>query len=66
MGFVQERGIPGKARTPIKAIRDKCLDCTCGQIKAVRECMIQACPLWPYRMGRRPAREDKAEESKEG
>jgi len=40
--------------TPIKAIRLKCLDCTAGQPKIVRECHINDCPLWPYRMGRRP------------
>ena len=40
--------------TPIKAIRKKCLDCTCGQIVEIRECPIIECPLYPYRMGRRP------------
>jgi len=40
--------------TPIKAIRKKCLDCTCGQIVEIRECPVIECPLYPYRMGRRP------------
>ena len=40
--------------TPIKAIRKKCLDCTCGQIVEIRECPIIECALYPYRMGRRP------------
>jgi len=40
--------------TPIKAIRAKCLDCTCGQLKEIRFCTIINCPLYPYRMGRRP------------
>ena len=40
--------------TPIKAIRKNCLDCCCGQVKEVRLCPIINCPLYPYRMGRRP------------
>jgi len=34
-----------------KAIRAKCLDCTCGNAKEVRECEITSCALWSYRMG---------------
>ena len=40
--------------TPVKTIRKKCLDCTCGQIVEIRECPVIECPLYPYRMGRRP------------
>jgi len=40
--------------TPIKSIRKKCLDCTCGQIGEIRECPVINCALYPYRMGRRP------------
>lgn len=47
-----------KSLTPIKAIRAKCLDCSCGQIKEIRECSDKNCPLFPYRMGRRPKKED--------
>ena len=43
-----------KYKTPIKAIREKCLDCSCYQPKEVRECVVINCPLYPYRMGRRP------------
>jgi hypothetical protein len=38
----------------LKIIRDKCLDCTCNQITEVRECPVNSCPLWPYRMGDNP------------
>lgn len=41
-------------RTPIKAIRAKCIDCTNGQNVEIRECPITECPLWEYRMGHRP------------
>ena len=40
--------------TPIKAIRAKCLDCSCGQFKEVRECTVKNCPLYSYRNGHRP------------
>lgn len=45
-------------RTPIKAIRAKCLDCCSGQQKEVRECTIVSCPLHEYRMGHRPKGEE--------
>ena len=37
--------------TRAKAIRLKCLDCSCGQLTEIRECPIKDCPLWCYRMG---------------
>lgn len=45
-------------RTPIKAIRAKCLDCTNNQIVEVRNCNITDCPLHEYRMGRRPPKDN--------
>ena len=42
-------------KTPIKAIRNKCLDCTCDQPKEIRLCTIIDCALYPYRMGKRPS-----------
>ncbi len=41
-------------KTPIKSIRKKCLVCSEGQYKQVRYCTILICPLYPYRMGKRP------------
>jgi hypothetical protein len=41
-------------RTPMKAIRAKCVDCCCGNAMEVRECTVKSCALWPYRMGRYP------------
>ena len=41
--------------TPIKAIRQKCLDCTLHQVKEIRLCPVIDCALYPYRMGRRPS-----------
>lgn len=44
-------------RSPLKAIRAKCLDCCCGQTKEVRLCPLKACPLWPFRSGHRLPKE---------
>lgn len=41
-------------RTPMKAIRAKCLECSCGQMSEVRNCTVKTCPLWEYRSGHRP------------
>lgn len=43
--------------TPIKAIRAKCLDCSGGQYTEVRLCPVERCPLYPYRMGKRPPKD---------
>lgn len=43
-----------KTRTPMVAIRHKCLDCHCGSAKSVKFCPCPECGLWPYRFGERP------------
>lgn len=45
--------------TPIKAIRAKCIDCSAGSKKEVRECPAKDCPLHMYRMGKNPNRKGK-------
>lgn len=42
--------------TPVKAIKKHCLDCSGGFKKEVRECIIQDCPLYPFRLGKNPNR----------
>lgn len=49
-------------RTPMKAIRAKCLDCANGQFVEVRECPVKKCPLWEYRTGHRPPNDKNIEE----
>lgn len=39
--------------TVLKAIRLKCLECSCGSRLEVSNCLFTSCPLWPYRMGRK-------------
>lgn len=40
--------------TPLRAIRNKCLDCCAGAAAEVRKCVIADCALWAFRMGRNP------------
>ena len=49
-----------RAQNPLKAIRDKCLDCCCGNAAEVRKCVAFDCGLWPFRMGMNPFRKKRA------
>ena len=44
----------GGPESPIKAIREKCLDCSGGSAAEARKCVAIGCALWPFRMGRNP------------
>ena len=44
-------------KTPIKSIRAYCIDCQGGSFKEVRLCTLHDCPLYAYRMGKRPSQE---------
>ena len=43
-----------KRISPLKAIRLKCLDCSCGSFNEVKLCPVEKCPLYPFREGRNP------------
>ena len=45
-----------QATNPVKAIRRKCLDCSGDSTEEVRNCVIEDCALYPFRMGRNPFR----------
>lgn len=40
--------------SPIKAIKEKCIDCCCGQRKEVEVCGVPECALYPFRFGKNP------------
>ena len=42
---------------PVKAIREKCLDCCCGSSLEVKLCDITSCPIYPFRFGKNPFRQ---------
>lgn len=43
-------------RNPVKAIREKCLDCVCGSQDEVAKCPVESCALYPFRFGKNPFR----------
>lgn len=47
-------GVP----SPLRVIRENCLDCTGGSPAAVKSCGIVECRMWPYRFGRNPKEDD--------
>ena len=49
----------------LKAIREKCLDCCCGNRAEVKDCLVQGCPLYPFRMGTNPWRPEASEATRE-
>jgi hypothetical protein len=38
----------------LRSIRAKCLDCSCYLPSEVRDCQLEGCALWPFRMGKDP------------
>jgi len=40
--------------SPLKSIRLKCLDCCLGSSKEVKECTVESCPLFYFRLGKNP------------
>ena len=44
----------GKRMSPLKLIRQKCLECTNFQIAEVANCPIPECVLYGFRMGKNP------------
>lgn len=46
--------MPDEVRSPIKAIREKCIECCCGQITEVKLCACIDCALHPFRFGKNP------------
>ena len=63
-------------KSPAKAIRAYCLECTGNQPSEVRNCVIKRCPLYPFRYGKNPfhaksnkllaMREEMAESAQDG
>jgi hypothetical protein len=45
-----------RAQNPLRAIREKCLDCCCGNAAEIRKCVAFDCALWPFRMRTNPFR----------
>lgn len=48
-----------KELTPIRAIRAYCIECSGSSTKEVSLCQLLSCPLYLYRMGKRPTAGEK-------
>lgn len=42
-----KKAIDGKSKAA--AVKAKCLDCCCWQRTEIADCLVDTCPLWPYR-----------------
>lgn len=51
--------------TPMKAIRQKCLECSCGSSTKVKECKVTKCPLYEFRLGKNPNRKNLTDEERQ-
>ena len=54
-----ERYKPKKYKSPLKAIREKCIECMGGResdgyVKRISECVSEGCPNYAYRFGKNP------------
>lgn len=52
----EEEGNNEEIKSPLKAIRAFCIDCMGGQVREVKLCPSQICPLHAFRMGKNPYR----------
>ena len=50
-------------RTPLRAIRAKCIDCCCGSPYEPANCTATSCPLYAYRDGHDPNKKGKGNNS---
>jgi len=52
--FVCKSGLKTKELTAMKAVRQKCLECSAWSFSEVKACPATDCALWPFRLGRNP------------
>jgi hypothetical protein len=45
-----------KHPSPLKAIRNHCLDCSDNSAHEVKLCLVEQCNLYPFRFGKNPNR----------
>ena len=55
----KDEGIKEVSLTPIKAIRNHCLECTGWSAHEVGRCTGKLCNLYPYRLGKAPEHKGK-------
>jgi hypothetical protein len=53
-------GAGQSAPTPLRALRQHCVECCNGNFAEVRACAAQSCALWLFRLGRNPTAAERA------
>ena len=49
-------GYRTKELTPLRALRNRCLDCCNWSVEEVKGCLAEDCAAWVFRSGRDPSR----------
>ena len=52
-------------KSPLAALRARCVDCCSGSAHEVRLCVAVTCAAWPFRLGRNPYRAPSSEAQRE-
>lgn len=61
--YKKKSGTETRKLSPVRAIRNKCLDCTCWQPKEIEHCTIADCACYPFRMGKNPKTKKQGEQA---
>lgn len=56
--YATKNGTTTRQLTSMKAIRAKCMECSCWVTPEVKKCQAYDCAIWPFRMGRNPKKEE--------
>lgn len=62
--YITKDGHKTKDVTPLKMIRQKCLECSSWQPSEVKTCPVVDCALYPFRFGRSGMKRTLTEEQK--
>lgn len=52
---IKKQNNPFRKLTYRLAIRAKCMQCSCGSPKEIKECPVKSCALYPFRLGKQPS-----------
>ena len=52
----EDTPIGSPKRSPLKMIREHCIDCSGGSPSEVKKCPVKRCSLWEFRFGTSPYR----------
>lgn len=59
------RALGHEPKSPLEALRERCIDCCAGSATEVKLCTAKRCPSWPFRLGVNPWRKPLSEEQRQ-